>query len=244
MTSLDWILMAIGALSALWGLWRGLVREVLSLAGWVASFVLAQQYAAQAGELLAQQPNLKMPDAKNTVDLEIHPIVAINPDVAKVDIASVIDIGPLELGDEVDGRDLGRSRDRAARERGLEDLGGGGRGGAHRLGVVAGDVGRCRLAPVDGPSAERKLAHGGPVADDDRGAACLALHEGDAEILHAAHSFRVAHKRPARGRIRLRTHESTEGATPQRGQCNRGVVKAWKDRRVEKTGRRDGHRHY
>ena len=52
MTSLDWILMAIGALSALWGLWRGLVREVLSLAGWVASFLLAQQYAAQAGELL------------------------------------------------------------------------------------------------------------------------------------------------------------------------------------------------
>jgi len=38
-----------------------------------------------SGELLAQQPNLKMPDAKNAVDLEIHPIVAINPDVVTLD---------------------------------------------------------------------------------------------------------------------------------------------------------------
>jgi len=38
-----------------------------------------------SGELLAQQPNLKMPDAKNTVDLEIHPIVAINPEVITLD---------------------------------------------------------------------------------------------------------------------------------------------------------------
>jgi biopolymer transport protein ExbD len=38
-----------------------------------------------SGELLAQQPNLKMPDAKHVVDLEIHPIIAINPDVITLD---------------------------------------------------------------------------------------------------------------------------------------------------------------
>jgi biopolymer transport protein ExbD len=38
-----------------------------------------------SGELLAQQPNLKMPDAKHVVDLEIHPIIAINPDVVTLD---------------------------------------------------------------------------------------------------------------------------------------------------------------
>jgi biopolymer transport protein ExbD len=38
-----------------------------------------------SGELLAQQPNLKMPDAKNVVDLEIQPIIAINPDVITLD---------------------------------------------------------------------------------------------------------------------------------------------------------------
>jgi len=38
-----------------------------------------------SGELLAQQPNLKMPDAKNVVDLEIKPVIAINPDVITLD---------------------------------------------------------------------------------------------------------------------------------------------------------------
>ena len=52
MTALDWILISIGAASALWGLMRGLVREVLSVAGWIASFWLAQVYAVQTGDWL------------------------------------------------------------------------------------------------------------------------------------------------------------------------------------------------
>lgn len=52
MNALDLILLALGAASALWGLWRGLVREVLSVAGWVASFWLGQRYAAPLGEWL------------------------------------------------------------------------------------------------------------------------------------------------------------------------------------------------
>lgn len=38
-----------------------------------------------SGELLAQQPNLKMPDAKHVIDLEIHPVVSINPEVVTLD---------------------------------------------------------------------------------------------------------------------------------------------------------------
>jgi biopolymer transport protein ExbD len=38
-----------------------------------------------SGELLAQQPNLKMPDARHVIDLEIQPIIAINPDVITLD---------------------------------------------------------------------------------------------------------------------------------------------------------------
>ncbi len=38
-----------------------------------------------SGELLAQQANLKMPDAHNVVDLEIAPIIAINPQVMTLD---------------------------------------------------------------------------------------------------------------------------------------------------------------
>jgi biopolymer transport protein ExbD len=37
------------------------------------------------GELLAQQPNLKMPDAVNAIVLEIAPIVAVNPQVVTLD---------------------------------------------------------------------------------------------------------------------------------------------------------------
>lgn len=44
---MDWALLAVLLLSALLGLWRGLVYEVISVAGWVVAFVLAQAYAAE-----------------------------------------------------------------------------------------------------------------------------------------------------------------------------------------------------
>lgn len=52
MNWLDWALLAVLLLSALLGLWRGLVYEVLSVAAWVVAFVLAQAYAAPAGAWL------------------------------------------------------------------------------------------------------------------------------------------------------------------------------------------------
>ncbi len=42
----DWLLLVVLLASMLVGLWRGLVYEVLSLAGWVAAFVVAQWLAA------------------------------------------------------------------------------------------------------------------------------------------------------------------------------------------------------
>ncbi len=41
----DWALLAVLLASVVVGLWRGLVFEVLSLAGWVVSFVAAQAFA-------------------------------------------------------------------------------------------------------------------------------------------------------------------------------------------------------
>lgn len=41
----DWVLLALLFLSVLLGLWRGLMFEVLSVAGWVAAFLLAQAWA-------------------------------------------------------------------------------------------------------------------------------------------------------------------------------------------------------
>lgn len=52
MVALDWIFLAVLALSFLIGAWRGLVYEVLSLATWVAAFYLAQWFAPVAASWL------------------------------------------------------------------------------------------------------------------------------------------------------------------------------------------------
>lgn len=63
MSWLDWALLAVLLVSALLGLWRGLVYEVLSVAGWVVAFLLAQAYAAEVGAWLPLQgaaPSLRL----------------------------------------------------------------------------------------------------------------------------------------------------------------------------------------
>lgn len=51
-TSIDWILLVILLASSLMGAWRGLVYEVMSVIGWLASFVLAQWFAADVAQRL------------------------------------------------------------------------------------------------------------------------------------------------------------------------------------------------
>ena len=55
MSSTDWILLALLAASMLLGAWRGLVYEVLSVLGWIASFVLAQWFAPEVADMLPMQ---------------------------------------------------------------------------------------------------------------------------------------------------------------------------------------------
>ena len=52
---LDWVFLAVLAGSFVVGLWRGLVYEVLSVASWVAAFVVAQWLAPQAAAVLPIQ---------------------------------------------------------------------------------------------------------------------------------------------------------------------------------------------
>lgn len=52
MVALDWIFAAVLFASMLIGAWRGLVFEVLSLMGWVASFFIAQWFADDMAALL------------------------------------------------------------------------------------------------------------------------------------------------------------------------------------------------
>jgi membrane protein required for colicin V production len=52
MTWLDYAALSLLAASILWGVWRGLVREVISLAAWVLAFIAANFFAGPLGEEL------------------------------------------------------------------------------------------------------------------------------------------------------------------------------------------------
>src|SRR6185503_3822081 len=53
-TWLDYGVLGVLALSIAWGAWRGLVREVMSLAGWVIAFLAANLFAAPLADYLPQ----------------------------------------------------------------------------------------------------------------------------------------------------------------------------------------------
>ena len=52
MTGFDFAVIAILAVSLLFGLWRGLVYEVLSLAGWPVAFVLSKLFAGNVAPMM------------------------------------------------------------------------------------------------------------------------------------------------------------------------------------------------
>jgi membrane protein required for colicin V production len=60
LTAVDWILLAVLCLSFLLGIWRGLVHEVLSLAGWIVAFFVSQMYAPRAAAWLPMEGSSQM----------------------------------------------------------------------------------------------------------------------------------------------------------------------------------------
>ncbi|HZM33188.1 MAG TPA: CvpA family protein [Burkholderiales bacterium] len=52
MSSLDIAIAGVLALSVAWGVWRGFVRELISLAGWVLAFLAANAAAGPLGDAL------------------------------------------------------------------------------------------------------------------------------------------------------------------------------------------------
>jgi membrane protein required for colicin V production len=60
LSAVDWILLAVLGLSLLLGLWRGIVQEVLSLAGWVVAFYVSQLYAPLAAAWLPMEGSSQM----------------------------------------------------------------------------------------------------------------------------------------------------------------------------------------
>jgi membrane protein required for colicin V production len=54
MAWIDYAAFVVIAISIAWGAWRGLVREVVSLAGWIIAFLAANLLAGPAGEALPE----------------------------------------------------------------------------------------------------------------------------------------------------------------------------------------------
>lgn len=56
LNGIDWLIIVVLTVSTLWSLWRGFVREALSLLAWVAAFVVAHLFvdtlAAQLGDFI------------------------------------------------------------------------------------------------------------------------------------------------------------------------------------------------
>lgn len=52
--SADWAIIVIIGLSVLLSFWRGFIREAVSLAGWIAAFVIANMFVVEMAALLSQ----------------------------------------------------------------------------------------------------------------------------------------------------------------------------------------------
>jgi len=53
-TWLDYAVLGLFAASVIWGAWRGLVREVIAILGWVIAFLAANLFAGPLGEAMPQ----------------------------------------------------------------------------------------------------------------------------------------------------------------------------------------------
>tara|TARA_R110000823_G_scaffold132777_10_gene261367 strand:+ start:17471 stop:17989 length:519 start_codon:yes stop_codon:yes gene_type:complete len=53
LTAADWVIAAVIGASIVLSLWRGFTREAISLAGWIAAFIIANLYAVALAGLLS-----------------------------------------------------------------------------------------------------------------------------------------------------------------------------------------------
>ncbi len=49
---IDWVIVAVALISAVWGIIRGMVREAISLATWVSAIMLGRLFGPQVSEML------------------------------------------------------------------------------------------------------------------------------------------------------------------------------------------------
>lgn len=106
---LDWAMLAVLAISVLVGLWRGLVYELLSLAGWLVAWFVAQRWGAGLTESLP----LGMPGSASRAGVSFAVVFIATLIVwsllAKL-VRMLISATPLQLFDRVLGAGFGLLR--------------------------------------------------------------------------------------------------------------------------------------
>ena len=81
MTWLDYAVLGVIGVSVLWGAWRGLVREVISIAGWILAFVAANLLATSLARILPQaipRPELRLLVAYMTLFIAVLVIATLS----------------------------------------------------------------------------------------------------------------------------------------------------------------------
>ncbi len=109
MTWLDYAVLVLLAASILWGLWRGFVREVISLGAWVLAFIAANFFAGALGEELPKA--LPTPEVRVLVAFVIVFVVTlIACSVAGALLSKLTKVAGLGSADRVLGGVFGLTR--------------------------------------------------------------------------------------------------------------------------------------
>ena len=109
MTWFDYAVLAVLAVSILIGIWRGLVREAFSLAGWIAACIAALTLAPEAGQLLPA--NFATPFARGVIaGVVIFLVVLIVCGIAGLLVAKALRLAGLGLADRTLGALFGFAR--------------------------------------------------------------------------------------------------------------------------------------
>jgi membrane protein required for colicin V production len=109
MTWFDYAVLAVLALSAVIGIWRGFVREVFALGGWIAAFLAAMALAGQAGELLPAHSATPLVRA-TFAGVVIFLVVLIACGIAGMLLAKAMRLAGLGLADRTLGGVFGFAR--------------------------------------------------------------------------------------------------------------------------------------
>jgi membrane protein required for colicin V production len=102
MNALDYAVLGICAVSLLIGVWRGAIREIMNVVGWVIAFIAAQAFAPEFGPYLSDwmaDPSVRMVVAWLIVFIAVMMAISL--------VGSLIAEGVRKLGLGLQDRSLG-----------------------------------------------------------------------------------------------------------------------------------------